>query len=696
MAILFDPSRNTLGEASSPYLRQHKDNPVHWQQWSQQAFEYAREHDLVVFVSVGYSTCHWCHVMADGAFSDPTIAATLNRHFVSIKVDREERPDIDSYLMSFLVATTGQGGWPLNAFMSPDQELFFAMTYAPAPSEARAGTMRSFDYVLERVLEFYREKRDQLGRFEPRANASAPGEIEIDRPIALDDLPGAGIDLEPMIARVEGAFDHEWGGFAGGPKFPPHSTLLWMLYAHAAGGDFRLERMSRTLLEVMADRGLHDHLQGGFYRYCVDSRWTIPHFEKMLYDQAMLLWCYASAAAHFEDARYREVADGIVRCLAETFAESAGGTTGGADRSAAGERGPAGGADRSVVGERGPAGGADRSVVGERGPAGGASGPLLVSSHDADTGHEEGATYLWTREEIGAALPDDEWEAFSRAFELPEEGNFEGRIHLVRRSEPAGSGGAHETSAVPAHDEGRTGDGNGSLSGAVERLLEIRRARRQPFTDGKIVTSWNALAAIALLQAGRLLDRPQWCAWAEAIASGLRERHDRGDRLAHTTLEGEEGSAGFLEDHAALMLLYTWLGESNPEWIEHATGLLPRLLAFRDGEGNWIEASHDDFRVTRPESYDHPLPSSISLADFALARYAMLTHTAWAQTEPGEALIRDFWNVSAMARSGLFYLIETPQPPERFAGLPINAIRTPGDRTRYCFAGACREGWPDR
>ncbi len=683
MAILFDPTRNTLGEASSPYLRQHKDNPVHWQQWSQQAFEYAREYDLVVFVSVGYSTCHWCHVMADGAFSDPTIAATLNRHFVSIKVDREERPDIDSYLMSFLVATTGQGGWPLNAFMSPDQELFFAMTYAPAPSETRAGTMRGFDYVLERVIEFYREKRDELGHFEPRTNASAPGEIEIDRPIALDELPAAGIDLEPMIARVASAFDYQWGGFAGGPKFPPHSTLLWMLYAHAASGDSRLEQMSRTLLDVMADRGLHDHLQGGFYRYCVDNRWTIPHFEKMLYDQAMLLWCYAGAAAHFDDERYRAVADGIVRCLAETFAESHGPTSGDAGRRDGKNAGT------PTAGERG------RAM-----PAGGDSGPLLVSAHDADTDHDEGATYLWTREEIRAVLPDDEWDAFSRAFELPGEGNFEGRIHLVQRGESGASapsgGGGHEATPEPAHDAGRTGDRSGSLAGAVDRLLEIRRARRQPFTDGKIVTSWNALAAIALLQAGRLLDRPQWCAWAEAIASGLRERHDRGDRLAHTTLEGSAGSAGFLEDHAALMLLYTWLGESSREWIEYASALLPRLLAFRDGEGNWIEASHADFRVSRPEGYDHPLPSSISLADFALARYAMLTHTAWAQTEPGEALIRDFWNVSAMARSGLFYLIETPQPPERVANLPINAIRTSGDRTRYCFAGACREGLPER
>ncbi len=649
MTIPFDPARNTLGEASSPYLRQHSDNPVHWQQWSPQAFDYAREHDLVVFVSVGYSTCHWCHVMADGAFSDPTIASILNQSFVSIKVDREERPDIDSYLMSFLVATTGQGGWPLNAFMSPDQELFFAMTYAPAPTESRAGSMRSFDYVLGRVLEFYRDKRDQLGRFEPQASASAPGKIETDRPISLDELPGAGIDLDPMIDRIAGAFDHRWGGFAGGPKFPPHSTLLWMLYAHAAAGDSRLEQMSHTLLDVMAGRGLHDHLQGGFYRYCVDEQWTIPHFEKMLYDQAMLLWCYAGAAAHFEDERYREVADGIVRCLAETFAEASGGEH---------------------------------------------PGPLLVSAHDADTDHEEGATYLWTKREIREALPDDEWEAFSRVFELPEEGNFEGRIHLLRRGDDgAGAAGA----ATPHTSSLGSGSDTVALPAAVERLLEIRRKRRQPFTDRKIVTSWNALAAIALLQAGRLLERPHWCAWAEEIALALNERHDRDDLLAHTTLEGNVGSAGFLEDYATLMLLYTWLGESKPQWIEYAGALLPRLLAFRTSDGGWIEASQTDFRVTRPEGYDHPLPSSISVADFALARYAMLTHSTWAQTEPGQALARDFWNISAMARSGLFYVIESAEPPQRFARLPLNAIRTPATgRTRYCFAGVCREGLPDR
>ncbi|MFW5994764.1 MAG: thioredoxin domain-containing protein, partial [Spirochaetia bacterium] len=346
MSTLFDPRRNALDEAQSPYLRQHRHNPVHWQQWSNEAFDYAAEHDLIVFVSVGYSTCHWCHVMAEGAFSHPDVAAYLNRHFVSIKVDREERPDIDQYLMSFLVDTTGQGGWPLNAFLSPKQETFFAMTYAPAPDDPRAGTMMSFDAVLERVHEFYHQKKDQLGVYEPsRGTGASPGSISLTDKIDLGDVHPAGVDIAPIVDTISSAYDWQWGGFGGGPKFPPHSTLLWMLNAHAAarsggappaspeaGADedtpARLEDMLRLLLDTMARRGLHDHLQGGFYRYCVDGRWTIPHFEEMLYDQALLLWAYASAAFELGEPRYAAVAAGIVRCLNETFLEGNHGSEG--------------------------------------------------------------------------------------------------------------------------------------------------------------------------------------------------------------------------------------------------------------------------------------------------------------------------------------------------------------------------------
>ncbi|MFO7782877.1 MAG: DUF255 domain-containing protein, partial [Spirochaetia bacterium] len=665
--------------------------------------------------SVGYSTCHWCHVMAEGAFSHPDVADFLNRHFVSIKVDREERPDIDQYLMSFLVDTTGQGGWPLNAFLSPKQETFFAMTYSPAPDDPRAGTMMSFDAVLERVHEFYHQKKDQLGIYEPsRSAGAAPGAIAEHEKIDLVDVHPAGIDIAPIVDTIASAFDGEWGGFGGGPKFPPHSTLLWMLNARAAaighdtpatrgkahagpdnaeggaaedtapenasatsaaqaqaGNDTadRLEDMLRLLLDTMSRRGLHDHLQGGFYRYCVDGRWTIPHFEKMLYDQAMLLWAYAGAAFSLDDPRYTSVAEGIVRCLNETFLESRHGSEGG----------------------------------------------LFVSAHDADTDHEEGATYLWTRQEIHEALTEEQWQAFAERFELPDGGNFEGKLHLVG-------------------DAGYRGPESDTTASALERLLEIRSRREQPFTDRKVVTSWNALAAIGLLVGGRLLGREAWIRQAESIAEELTERHDDGTSLVHASLDGEAGSRDFLEDYAALSLLYTYLaederptgssetggagrrqdgenagvadGRDNPGdrgadtlsgsyWLSRAERLLERMKGFQKSDGGWNESVQTDFRAVSPSFFDQPVPSSISMADFALARFAMISHLRWETTEPEQALMRDFWNLSSLARSGLFHIIESPAQRD-WTGVPLNSIWSPSDSQRFCFAGACRPGLPAR
>lgn len=657
----FEPEMNALSQARSPYLRQHADNPVHWQEWSDAAFEYARQRDLPVFVSVGYSTCHWCHVMAAGAFSDPACAEMLNSNFVSIKVDREERPDIDSYLMSFLVETTGQGGWPLNAFLSPKKEIFFAMTYAPAPSERAATRMMSFEKVLARIDSFYREKKGELAVYEPRrTSALGPGAVRSETSLDLDALELPDLEIEPSISAIFQAFDGEWGGFAGGsggpgggPKFPPHSTLLWMLHAYAATGDSRLEEMSKKTLDAMAERGLHDHLQGGFFRYCTDRAWTIPHFEKMLYDQALLLWNYAAAAHTFSEPRYAAVAESIVRCLEESFRES----------------------------------------------VHGGSGTLYVSAHDADTNHEEGVTYLWSREEIDALLDGDTRAAFEATFELPAEGNFESRIHLIRAPREPGEKGASSD-----HDK--------SLRTACERLLEQRKARQQPFVDRKTHTGWNALAAIALVEAGRLLERPEWSARGKEIAGELIARHDDGSTLVHASLDGEAGSSEFLGDYAALVLLCTLLAEEDSGWLARAKDFAGRLSRFRqatdaaegdspdrgaEGATVWLESFHDDFRPVAADVSDLPIPGSISLADYGLARLAMITRGGWDSTAPLPPLACDFWNLSVLARGGFFYLVESNAPPTRSA-LPLNSIRIPGDPgqpDRYCFAGSCRTGLPD-
>ncbi|MBD3296219.1 MAG: DUF255 domain-containing protein [Candidatus Omnitrophica bacterium] len=356
--------RNNLDKATSPYLRQHMDNPVWWQEWNRDVLEYSRENNRILFVSVGYATCHWCHVMAREAFSDKRTADYINTHFVPIKVDKEQRPDIDSYLMSVVVSATGNGGWPLNAFLTPRLDPITALTYAPA--ESRPG-MPSFLEILGKVKEAYDEKGPEIQGF--------------NIPVRAADEQPSNIFLEGLLMdRFSFVFDRMLGGVGSGAKFPPHSQLLFLLYYQAGGGDGTASDMLGTTLDNMLLGGLHDHLQGGFFRYCVDRRWTIPHFEKMLYDQAYLLWIYSMAWRNTRKESYLRCARKIVKCLEETFEEDG----------------------------------------------------LFISGHDADTEHSEGAAYLWDTRELRKNLTGKEFERFAEVYRISEKGNFEGRNHLIK------------------------------------------------------------------------------------------------------------------------------------------------------------------------------------------------------------------------------------------------------------------------
>ena len=372
-------TRNNLDMTPSPYLQQHKENPVWWQPWSREVLDFAAAEGKPLFVSVGYATCHWCHVMAAEAFSDSGVADQLNRYFVSIKVDREERPDIDHFLMQFLMASRGQGGWPLNVFLTPDVRPFFALTYLPV--EPRGG-MPGFPGILDRVLEFYRNDADRVSTFDLwtptgfTADSSASTDTPSSRqPIARDALHRA----HNLVRRA----DRQNGGFGTGPKFPPHSTLLYLLHVQELYGDELVESVLRQTLNVMARRGLQDHLQGGFFRYCVDSSWTIPHFEKMLYDQAMALWVYSLAWKVLKDPWYYQIAEDIIRALEDSFVSETG---------------------------------------------------LFISAHDADTKHEEGKTYLWSDADL-KTIPSREQERIAALFVLEGGGNFEGYHHFARRDD---------------------------------------------------------------------------------------------------------------------------------------------------------------------------------------------------------------------------------------------------------------------
>ncbi len=640
-------ARNNLDLANSPYLRQHAENPVWWQEWSAEILEYARKTDRIVFVSVGYSTCHWCHVMAREAFSDERCASILNRHFVPVKVDREQRPDIDHYLMSFLVATTGSGGWPLNAFLTPDGHPFFAMTYASTEPRFH---LPAFDDILGRVREFFGENRDRIAPFE--LNAEHSGIDGAIRKVLAHDDGGAAetADRPPVamisdedesqaIARVDEldrAFDRVHAGFGQSQKFPPHSALLYLQYACAAGLSERAGEMARETLDAMMTRGLHDHLQGGFFRYTVDREWTIPHFEKMLYDQALLLWNYSVGSRLFGRRGYREAAAGVVRALEETFR------------------------------------------VGEG----------YASAHDADTNHREGGTYIWKLEEIEQTLDEDELDAFLRVFAVSRDGNFERRNHLVRILPP----GVHDDDPSRV----KHGPDRQLLDRAVERLLEARRRRDQPERDDKIVAGWNALVGCGLLAAHRFAGLEGALDRAVELAFFLTDRFVTDGPVAHSLLGDALQEQEFLGDVSALLLFLTMLAEEGEPYdtpFRPARTHLRSRLATLEHDGVWMESLADDFPAVPAEPFDQPIPSGIALAEYALLLDRMRGHLDYAPLEFADPHAQAFANLAALASRGYLYVVESPEPLP-WADLPIHAVQVRGDARTSCYRGVCYLGPP--
>jgi len=588
MAIVF--SRNNLYSSSSPYLRQHKDNPVWWQEWNEDVLSYAKRENKILFVSVGYSTCHWCHVMAQEAFSDEEVARYLNRHFVSIKVDREQRSDIDHYLMSFLVASQGQGGWPLNCFLTSDLKPIYALTYAPAISHHG---MLGFHTILTKIKEFYDTQAHTLKAFVP------------------PDIKQEETSEEDIIDAIGEGFDSAYGGFGQAQKFPPHCTLLFMLYYFEVTHDDRLKNMIQKTLDVMYLGGLHDHLQGGFFRYCIEKKWAIPHFEKMLYDQAMLLWAYSLAFKVFKKLEYRIVAEKLLACLRETFQ----------------------------------------------------TGDLFCSGYDADTDHREGATYLWSDEELRTVLTEIEYARLADVYDISQSGNFENKNHLIKKK-------------------------NMFLKDIDAKLLKIRKRRRQPFVDRKIITSWNCLAGIGLVHAYRYLGDTTAFEEAEALLFELLDQHFVEGQLAHSSIDGQLQKQEFLQDYAGILLLLSYLHEETKKYENHLHQFYEKLEVFRK-EGAWIEALNPDFIAIRAEAYDHPVPSSRSLAELALIRTEVLLGKSFTSGKFTSALASDFLNIAVILSNGLFHIIKTPARIS-WADIPINVIQVQGKKLEDCYRGTCK------
>jgi uncharacterized protein YyaL (SSP411 family) len=548
------------------------------------------EENKPLFVSVGYATCHWCHVMAIEAFSDQETAGYLNEHFICIKVDREQRPDIDQLLMEFINKQNGRGGWPLNVFLTPDLHPIFALTYAPAVAR---NSMLSFVSVSEQVNEYYNKNSSAIPAF-----------------VSTEDKPAAA-DEDTILEMLSEYYDAENGGFGKGQKFPSHSTLLYLLYQISIDNSPSIKTIITKTLGTMYRRGLHDHLQGGIFRYCVDPGWTIPHFEKMLYDQAMALWIYSLAYRVTGTGEYKTMAEGILRCLDESF-----------------------------------------EVKG-----------LYISAHDADTDHEEGATYLWSYDQLKNELQPEDFEKFAGSYHITKHGNFEGLNHLIRIND------------IP-------------LRQIEEKLLSIRRKRKQPSQDGKIVSGINALVAIALIEAGRLLDKPELEKKAAVIINNIIGLFWDGSILGHSYFNGILQKQPFLSDAAPMLVAIAMLCESDPDKIPLMNQFAAYVQSFNDA-GKWVESESDDFQKVYASWFDHPIPSSASLAEMGLMRAAVLSGKDISYRDYLQPFQSDFYNIIAMMSNGFFHLYTTRQfiPWNK---LPVNLIQIRGEHETECYMGTCQ------
>ncbi|WP_158372418.1 thioredoxin domain-containing protein [Cellulosimicrobium cellulans] len=589
---------NRLARSTSPYLRQHAGNPVDWYEWGEEAFAEARRRDVPLLVSVGYAACHWCHVMAHESFEDEGVAAVMNSRFVNVKVDREERPDLDAAYMAATQAMTGQGGWPMTVFATPEGDPFFCGTYfPPVPVAGRP----SFGQVLEALSRAWRERRDEVraGAAELLAHlgGGAPAGDADDAADAgrreaegaggpaggpgTDDPHGPVLDLAAVaqvsdlaVDALAASYDADHGGFGGAPKFPPSTTLEWLLRRHARTGDERALAMATGTLEAMARGGMADQVGGGFARYAVDTTWTVPHFEKMLEDNAMLL----RIGVHW----WRSTGSDLARRVVE--------------------------------------GTADWLLRELRTPEG-----AFASSLDADTDGVEGATYVWTRATLDEALGAEDGAWAAALFGVTEEGTFEaGTSVLQLRADPA------------PEDEVR-------FARVRRALLRTRSARPQPARDDKVVAAWNGLAVAALAEAGAALERREWVAAAADAARLLDTVHtlDGGDgllRLARTSRDGAVGTApGVLTDYAAVADGFLVLSgvTGDPHWAARASALLDTVLARFRAPGHGFRDTADDQTdpvvarlATRPDVADGPSAAGQSAAAAALLARAALSGSA--------------------------------------------------------------------
>ncbi|MEU9304674.1 thioredoxin domain-containing protein [Streptomyces sp. NPDC048269] len=566
---------NRLANETSPYLLQHADNPVDWWPWSPEAFAEARERGVPVMLSVGYSSCHWCHVMAHESFEDELAAAYMNEHFVNVKVDREERPDVDAVYMEAVQAATGQGGWPMTVFLTPDAEPFYFGTYFPP--EPRHG-MPSFMQVLEGVRTAWVGRREEVAEVAQKIVRDLAGR-QLDYGRAGSPGPE---ELAQALLGLTREYDATRGGFGGAPKFPPSMVLEFLLRHHARTGAEGALQMAADTCEAMARGGIYDQLGGGFARYSVDREWVVPHFEKMLYDNALLCRVYAHL--------WRATGSDLARRVAlET---------------------------------------ADFMVRELRTDQGGFASALDADSEDPLSGkHVEGAYYAWTPAQLREVLGEDDGELAVAYFGVTEEGTFE-----------------HGKSVLQLPQDGPAADAE-RIASIRALLFAERETRPAPGRDDKIVAAWNGLAIAALADCGAFFERPDLIERATEAADLLVRVHmDGRARLARTSKDGHVGAnAGVLEDYGDVAEGFLALAGVTGEgvWLEFAGFLVDLVLdQFTAEDGSLYDTAHDaESLIRRPQDpTDTAAPSGWTAAAGALLSYAAHTGSEAHRTAAERAL----------------------------------------------------------
>jgi uncharacterized protein YyaL (SSP411 family) len=558
---------NRLSREKSPYLLQHAHNPVDWFAWNDEAFEKARRENKPIFLSVGYSTCHWCHVMERESFEDEKIGKFLAEHFVSIKVDREERPDVDNIYMTFVQSTTGSGGWPMNIFLTPELKPFFGGTYFPP--DARHGRP-SFLQLLQQIAMLWQERKSEI--------AASADEIHARLESVMTSSVGAGFSLSADVLKnaaeiFKSSYDSTNGGFGGAPKFPQPSIPSFVLRAAKRFGDDEAVKMVLRTCDKMAAGGIHDQLGGGFARYSVDAEWLVPHFEKMLYDNAQLAQLYLDAFLVSGDARHAEVVRDILDYVLRDMTHPGGG---------------------------------------------------FFSAEDADSEGHEGKFYCWTEDELSKLLTVDEFNVAVKYFGIMAEGNF------VDHSHPQPLAGQNVLSVVnpnvPAEDLPL-------LESAKQKMLAARAKRIRPHLDDKILASWNGLMLGAFARASIVLGDEKYRAAAEKNLQFIREKlwDEKSKTLFHRWRDGGRDRVQLLEGHAFLLSGVIEIYEATPEprHLDFAIELADSMLAhFYDSEnGGFWQSTNDskDLILRVKDDYDGAEPSGNSVAALALLKLGAIT-----------------------------------------------------------------------